>query len=703
MKRFSIISIIMLTLCTSAWGCGYEGNQNNHYMFSVFRREMMNSDLFTNRTDQFWKEYTGGKADSYRWSKEEIMAIAQKKGNREMVDYLNSLNTYLDICDQLRETWDYPTKAELQKRRINLNGIVNKANAYKGSRLKAQWHLLRMRANMVLGNHATNITDWTQKASKLPASVYRDMMENIYAGALLRQGQRTKACDIYAKQGDMVSIKWAMRKMRNLGGIKTIYDENPDSPTMNFLVQDFVNNAQETLDSGADKEWMEETLDSRVVLKNEVDRFIAYAQDVVAAGKTKSPALWMAAIGELQHLYGQHDKAMESLNKAIGMNGTQRMKDNARAIRMVVSAKNGKYDSEYNKWLTGELEWLKKKINEEATELAGEDTQYFYNHYYDILLRLVYNNVVPRLNKLGQKELAASFVMMLDHGNPTEAPVIHKECIPEYSSDFFCTVDSMTTNELKSFIAFSNRQTSDPLEQFVKKYTKTDGNYLNDVLGTKFLANGQFKEALEYLGKVSLPFLQGQNIADYVAQRDYTKARWLGKQDLKFDAQGKGPAVTLNKKQAFCREMIQLLGQHAVANETVRPQLAYDLAVRYYQASYWGDCWWLTQYGQSVYDSARVDRPDFVAHAIDYLKESAKSSNPTLRMNSLYALAYIPVDPWCSIEEDWVNDRTIVTPLRKSRQFRALGDLNTFVKGTSTPLPDYVQKCDVLKQFRKYI
>ena len=72
-------------------------------------------------------------------------------------------------------------------------------------------------------------------------------------------------------------------------------------------------------------------------------------------------------------------------------------------------------------------------------------------------------------------------------------------------------------------------------------------------------------------------------------------------------------------------------------------------------------------------------------------------------MNSLYALAYIPVDPWCSIEEDWVNDRTVVTPLRKSRQFRALGDLNTFVKGTSTPLPDYVQKCDVLKQFRKYI
>ena len=242
MKKFLIISIVILTLCTNAWGCGGEWSQNNHYMFSVFRREMMNSDLFSNRTNLFWKEYTNGKVDSYTWSKEEIMSIAKKKGDNEMVGYLNSLNTYLDICDQLRETWDYPTKAQLQKRRVSLNGIVAKANAYKGSRLKAQWQLLRMRANMVLGNNAANITDWTQKGSKLPASVYRDMMQNIYAGALLRQGQRTKACDIYAKQGDMVSIKWAMRKMRNLGGIKTIYDENPDSPTMNFLVQDFVNN-----------------------------------------------------------------------------------------------------------------------------------------------------------------------------------------------------------------------------------------------------------------------------------------------------------------------------------------------------------------------------------------------------------------------------------------------------------------------------
>ena len=166
---------------------------------------------------------------------------------------------------------------------------------------------------------------------------------------------------------------------------------------------------------------------------------------------------------------------------------------------------------------------------------------------------------------------------------------------------------------------------------------------------------------------------------------------------------GVNTAVRSNKKEAFCREMIQLLGQHAVANDATRPQLAYDLAVRYYQASYWGDCWWLTQYGQSVYDTARVDRPDFVAHAIDYLKESAKSSDPTLRLNSLYALAYIPVEPWCTMDEDWVNNRTIISPLRKSRQFAALGNLNNFVKGYNTPLPDYVQKCDVLKQFRKYI
>ena len=74
-----------------------------------------------------------------------------------------------------------------------------------------------------------------------------------------------------------------------------------------------------------------------------------------------------------------------------------------------------------------------------------------------------------------------------------------------------------------------------------------------------------------------------------------------------------------------------------------------------------------------------------------------------LRLNSLYALAYIPTEPWCLVDHDWNTNRDIITPLRQNRQFAALRELNNYVQGSNIAPPAYVQQCDVLKQFRKYI
>ena len=700
MKKSIFLSIALITLCTSAWGCA-DFTSHNSYLFSVFRREMLKDELFTERTNNFWKEYTNGECKSYRWNEEEIMTFAKNKRDNEMVSYLEQLNKYLDISQQLGETWTYPTKQELQQRQRDLNNMIRLANAYKGTKLKPQWTLLQMRANMVLGNHANNITLFEQKAKKMPASVYRDMMENIYAGALLHQGKRQQAFDIYATQGDMVSIKWAMRKMRNLGGIRTIYQEAPNSPSINFLVQDFVNNAQETLDSKADKEWVEETLDHRIILKNEVDNFINYANKVVKEGKTQSPAMWMAAIGELQWLYGNYNEAYQTLDKATTMNGTQRMKDNARAIRMVVSVDNAKLGREYSQWMTEEMKWLIGKIKEEAN---GDEYSVYFNHYYDVLDRLVYGALAPKYKKNGQPDMAAALIRMMESGKVLDIPLREGENTrPSYSGDYTVMLEEMTPEQLEKHYKFVTSKSNDPFEAFVKSKGYYDINFYEDYLGTRCLANEQYKNAIEHLKKVPLKFMEEQNISYYLAHRDYTKPMWTERQQT--DENTDGPnlgKLTKNPKLEFCQEMIQLLNQYTLANETSRAKIAYDLAKRYYQASYKGDCWYLTEYGKSVYDTAHVDRPDFVQKAIDYLEVSATSSDPSLHLNSLYALAYIPTEPWCNIDYDWENNREIITPLRNNRQFKALGKLNAFVNQRSTPLPVYITKCDVLKQFRKF-
>ena len=686
----------MLSLCIQAWGCGGEANTYNYYMFSVFNREMMNTSLFSDQFDKYWETYTNGKVSSYMWNDEEIMEWAKKKKDTEMTTYLTHLNKYLEISRQLGETWDYPTKEQLAQRKVDLNAMITNANNYKGTRLKPQWELLRMRANMVLGNHAANITQWEQKSSKLPSSSYREMMRNIYAGALLHQGRRAEACDIYADQGDMVSIKWAMRKHRNFAGIKAIYAERPDSPTMNFLVQDFVNNVQETIDSEGDKDWVEETIDHRVIPRGDVNSFINYAKKLIDDKKTKSPAMWMAAIGELQYLYGQYDEAMTSLNKAMEMNGTERMRDNARTIRLIASVKTAKFDQAYNRWLADELNWLIEKTKEE--EKANKDGIYN-NHYYEMIARLVYNNLVPHYTAAGQHDMAAALLLMMTGNklNKSITSIEYNNDYLDYSSEHFYCINQMSPEELINYKRFLQANAQNPFEAIVKKYIDFDENYYNDLIGTAFLACDNQEKATEYLKLVPLSFIERQGIRPYTV-RDFTQARWFGKQEI--DEYG-SPAVKSNPKLNFCNDISKQKANYTNATGESRKQLAYDLAVRYFQASHKGDCWYLTQYGQSVCDTTRVDRTDLIGNAVKLLEESATSSNETLKLNSLYALAYIPLDEWCEWDYNWDTNRYFISKVNTdSEQYAHLFNLYQYTKGKDH-LPTYVTKCDVLKKFRE--
>ncbi len=717
MRKFIIISLALLGFAIDAWSCGYGYYGHNNYMFSVFRREAMQGPVSEDQLNQFWKDYTNGEISTFEWGKETIIETAKQKGDQEMLDYLTQLVRYVDISRDLQDSWTYPTKAELQQRKADLNTMLQKATAYKGKRLQGQWNLLRMRANMVLGDHAANINYWTQTASKLPQSIYKTMMESIYAGALLHTGKQREAFDIYAKNGDMVSIKWAMRKYRNLAGIQRIYQDDPNSPCMPFLIQDFVNNTQETLDCSSPEyceEWLKE-LDARLIQQQEAERFITYAKSVISSGKTKNPALWQAAIGELQYLNRNYNEAYASLDKAVGMEGTARMKDNARAIRMIASVKTHALNNEYTKWMAGEINWLIGKIREEAStnDPSGEQSYYgIYNHYYDILDRLVYQELAPKYVSNGRLDMAAALKGMLNDSDVLlghQTPHLEESTWNDnYQGEYFDFLDQMSADETVDYLRFLQDSKGDDLERLVKNYVKYDVNFFNDLIGTKYLAQNVFDKAIPYLQKVPLSFMEGQNISCYLANRDWHKSKWLVNQRESIFDTSEGPnkgKLSNNPKLEFCKEMIDLLKKYQSANKNTRPQLAYDLANNYYQASYLGDCWYLTQYGSSVGDTARVDRPDFVQFAINYLQESKTSSNLKLQENSLFGLAFIPTGEWYTNTWNWddaANDYVKIIN-RNSRQFKALFELNNFVNAHRGQVSSQISRCDVLKQFRMSI
>lgn len=714
LRKFTSSLTLMLLAATTAHACVSEAPRHNSYLFSVFNRSLM-GDRFTDATEKFWQRYVGN-ADmpSYRWGgREEVMNKAKKRKDVEMQTYCRRLNSYLDNCVNFN-AWDYPTKQQLANRAATLNNLLQASKAYQGKRLRAQYDLMRMRALLGLKRYQEGVNFWNATGKRMQPSVYRDMARNIYAGCLWRTGKKSQAIEVYAEQEDYQSLKYCVRGYRNLAGIQKVYASNPNSATLTYLVQDFVNNVQETMDvygarhmpfatgneTKADlDEWMKE-IDAKNITTAEANRFISFARGVVAEGKTGVPCLWQAAIGCMEHQMGLYDKAKADLAKAMSLAGTQRMKDNARAIYAANSIFAApRRAASFDKWLAGEMRWLDAKSAEDRKSTTLYDT----DHYRDVQERMVYNGLVPMLNKEGRVNAALVMLNRMNDGDPQWY----------YQSTYFDALNSVKIDDLKAYAKYLGKQPSDSLESWAWRHAYRDANFYNDLIGTRLLAQARFADAMPFLEKVSVAFLNNQNIAPYAAQRSYAKERWMGKQAvaqpeyLTEERRAVLPKLQENKKLSYCRDMLNLLSQYSLMKPSEeRMRKAYELASMWYQGSYEGDCWWLKQYGVSVaQDSAMVGTVDFVAKAITLLDESALSTDFKLKEKSLYALAFIRHgEPW--FLEGWDDatqqyyDISNLKPQPKSRQYKALASLAAFSAANASRMDGFVSRCDVLRRFR---
>ena len=699
--------------CTvKASACAIERSDHNYFMFSVIQRECMDP-AYLDGINNYWKAYSGQAdnrmTDFYKWSQEDVMAAAKKKSDQQMIAYLRQLNRYMKVCDNMKgDSWDYPSKQEIAQRQQMLTSILNSAKAYKGTRMKSMYALLRMRASMLLGHDKDNANFWTTTASKLTDSPWKEAMRNIYARSLLKAGQRMKACDIYATQGDMTSIKWVARKYRNLAGLESIYASNPNAPTLTYLVQDFVNNVQQTIDlkpkTQEEQDWIKE-IGAKAIYRDEARKFITFANQVIADGKTSVPCLWRSATAMVYYLMGDYAKATSDIEQALSLTGTPRMKDNARAIRLLALTANHQLDQSFSNYLVKELEWIDGKIKEDR------DSRLEYaNHYTNVKERIVFRNLVPLYFSQGKPEMATALMGMMQKYENSFTPEAAKYTDRAYGnySDYTCMLDSMKAEPTLAYYKFLTAKTDDTFEQYVKDKVYADADFFNEMIGTKYICEGQFDEAAAYLKKVSQTFIDGQRISFYMAQRSYAVPRWFQRQKAK-DEEGflytdfadVYAHVKGNVKLKFCEEMGQMLHEYNITKEgEQKEQLAYDLAVRFYQASCYGDCWYLTHYGKSVADSARTGELDFAAQAIKYLKTCTQSSQLDLRYKATYALAFIPVEPWYATEYD-ADYNTVIHPLQSSAQYQALEALDRFAKQYPQAIDHYTSRCDVLQQFRK--
>jgi len=171
MKRFIIISLLTI-INVSAFGCAIPGT-HNYYLFSAVGQQDFRHQTQV-QCNENWQAYTG--STNYYVDLDEAKAVAEKKGDRMMADYITQLKRYLDVANQTQDQWDYPTKRELTRRSQILKSVQAFALSKTKTRLRSQHALLYMRCTMMLGQHQTNVTFWEQTAQWQSVQAYPNLM-----------------------------------------------------------------------------------------------------------------------------------------------------------------------------------------------------------------------------------------------------------------------------------------------------------------------------------------------------------------------------------------------------------------------------------------------------------------------------------------------------------------------------------------------
>ena len=679
MKRFIIISLLCV-LAMPMMACLW-WDTTNSYLFSMYEQKN-----FKNRVERIcndnWKAYLGSTEEYFWFNADDAIKAARKKGDVLMVSYLQNLKKYLncvDIEQRKQYEWNYPTPQDINAQKRDLQTVRTYAIGKTKTKLRSQHALLYMRCNMILGRHQDNINFWEQTASKFIETVYKDMMKNIYAGALYKSGRTAEAGEMFAEMDDYESLMTIYYKKRSFQAISQQYQQNPNAKVLPFLLQDFVNNAQEAEDAKTEGA-LGGKLFIRDINQQESAQMQQFCQKVVREGKTETPIMWQSAKAWLEYLAGKKQEALKDINTAMQMEGTQRMKDNARVLKFFMTTATAKPSDSFDTYFTEELTWMQSK-------------QQTADGFFDSALRRIsYQAIVPHYQNKPEQQLA----LMIITNN----------------TDYIERMETMPVADLEKFFYYTKTPGDKPFDQFLQRQFQINDSSYIELIGTKYMRLAKWDKAIEWLSKLPLTYFNYHHSQEYLyysTARKYDVEPWLTRQWLdSSNAYKREQKWDKNIKLEFCKEMQTMESSLNLLQDKALDQRYYDLAVRYAQASLKGDCWWLLRSSKNIYDSVRVNEIDFGAKAAELLQKTTMTKDKNLKMKAMFALGWQELynatpgaklwtsNEWNEQAADYIRQYN-----RESWQFRAFQNLYNMVENT-TNKPAYITKCDEYDRFRQY-
>ena len=535
------------------------------------------------------------------------------KKDTAILDFLLLAKTNEYIRVKRNSRWYYPTMKIGAK--MTLEEIADSATSVKDDRLRHRYLLQGVRALFSLDEYEKCVQLWEKEVSHWADEDFmKQLIKPYIAGAEFHLNHSDKAIEYFAQIGDVQSMLFCLgrtgEKLSVVDALELVCEYAPNTVYVEQTLQKYIRKLE------PDGEYYRIKWNEPLKKTQEIDKLYDLCIKMARSGRSNNPAMWHYTAAFLEDLCGNASGASKVLSMAEKSKSSDYIRESIKIFRIYLDAKLLPYDANYETLLFGQLRWLDKKIQSNIDENVRKETASGFklyvneNYYYwnDMMRRILLSEVCPRMIKSGKTTLALQLANMADNSllnivnryeildfddNVLKSYTMHSfrysstyYNIADYSNSFFEMVDSIGIEAAIKYVKRVDKP-QNKFDKFLNARGYVGSDYLNDIIGTQCLRNMRYKEAYEYLGKVSLAYKDHLNV--YMKYNPFSNKREKIQQtsDFRYD---------------FAREMYSLeqaIKQASDPNRRALLMVKYAIGIR----NSFDLCWALTQYyrGESFY------------------------------------------------------------------------------------------------------
>lgn len=594
------------------------------YPFNDYRIYDMKGFDFRKENLKLWRQQTGTKM-----SDEHLEAIiygnyASGSHNvffdSEEAGYcLKVARNVQKIRNAMNDPWYFPSSRSSDYMQA-LEELVETCHNRAEGVFRGRYVLQGLRCLNTLRRWDDSIEFWEQQRDSLTHNVIFTMAEREVAAAYHQMGNDSIAADIYARVGDIASLRMC-RKNRD-DEMEYIYEHCPNSPYFPEEIQCLLTHFDRNYCPPNERDWYYyRTWDKGDSLRAE--QFLKLCRRVVLERKAKDLAMWNYATAVTYDILEQPKESMKYIRQGERLCKDDFLRKSFRLLRMHVEAQILPMNHNYDQRLFRDLRWLCQQIDnnmspaekERLSKMAcykWDGNTYYWN---DAMRRILHIDVCPRMIKAGRTTRALQLANFADYylfrklGNST---MVHEEWredgfywdVFSYSSDMFELADSLSANKLATYVRWQTEGQGE-FDLFLASGSNQDVVFWHDIVGTHYIRENKYEEAQRWLSRLPKGYERETNI--YREQKGYYLRDPFDLSVEDPNPRRKRLETTTDYKLNFAKGMIQYEHDMKYGRTTDirgKAKVYYAAGIR----NQWEYCWALTRYSHSCYDYMYWDK-----------------------------------------------------------------------------------------------